>query len=48
MKAMAASILRKNTQKVVFIYVVESSYANIGRRNNFNSIKVFWYYIKRH
>lgn len=48
MKAMAASILRKNIQKVIFTYVVETSYANRGRKNNFNSIKVFCYYVKRH
>lgn len=48
MKVMAASILRKNRQKIIFIYAVETSYANRGRKNNFNSIKVFWYYVKRH
>lgn len=45
-KAMAASILKTSFHfqihiKVIFIYVVESSHANVDRRIDFNSIKVF-------
>lgn len=45
-KAMAASILKTSFYfqihiKVIFIYVVERSHANVGRRIDFNSIKVF-------